>query len=298
MKSIPMAILLLGCAWPVSAQQETKPTEPPKTEPSKQEKMAGKDMHFLHKSKDIAGCNVKNPADENLGEIQELVLDPQTGSIEYAVISFGGFLGMGDKLFAVPWEVLQPAHDTEDMKDAHVVLNIDKERLKNSPGFPRNNWPDMASEEWDKEIREFYREDLQKIEKTEPNMTVRPLKASDVRGCNVETSDGKKAGEIEELVIDPNQGRVAYVVLKEGGFLGFGTDHYAVPWEAFTFTVDKGNDHVCKLRVPQAKFEKAPAYKDDDWKKMSDRVYVEEVYTYYGYPVYWTREKRPVPGQG
>ena len=123
-------------------------------------------------------------------------------------------------------------------------------------------------------------------------------KASDLKGCNVETSDGKKAGEIKDLAIDPNAGRIAYFVLGSGGFLGFGKDLYAVPWEAATVSVTENKKLTCKLHVPEAKFENAPDFVDNDWKRMSDPVFVREVYTYYGTPVYWKDSKAMEAGAG
>jgi hypothetical protein len=72
--------------------------------------------------------------------------------VAYVVLSFGGFLGMGDKLFAVP-----PSALTVDRTEKCLVLNVDKERLKNAPGFDKNDWPDMAETTWTRRINEFYR---------------------------------------------------------------------------------------------------------------------------------------------
>ena len=90
----------------------------------------------------MIGSKVVNPEGEQLGSIKELMIDLDDGQIAYAVLSFGGFLGVGDKLFAVPLEAL--TFDTE----AHtVILDVDKEILKNAPGFDRDHWPDTAQYE-------------------------------------------------------------------------------------------------------------------------------------------------------
>ncbi len=94
-------------------------------------------------AKTLIGDKVRNEQGENLGEIQDLMIDLDRGCIAYAVLSFGGILGMGDKLFAVPWQALdlQP-------EEHMFVLNVDKETLKNAPGFDKNNWPTTANREW------------------------------------------------------------------------------------------------------------------------------------------------------
>lgn len=99
----------------------------------------------------LIGDDVYNHNDEDLGDIKEIMLDMRTGQIAYAVLSFGGMLGMGDKLFAVPWENL-----TLDTINKRFQLNVDKEELKNAPGFDKDNWPDMASDAWNEQMTQFY----------------------------------------------------------------------------------------------------------------------------------------------
>jgi sporulation protein YlmC with PRC-barrel domain len=99
----------------------------------------------------LIGDSVVNGNDDNLGDIKEIMLDMHTGQVAYAVLSFGGFLGMGTKLFAVPWQALHL-----DTVNKRFVLNIDKERLKNAPGFNEDAWPDMGDVTWSNQIHSFY----------------------------------------------------------------------------------------------------------------------------------------------
>jgi len=99
----------------------------------------------------LVGNDVYNHKDEALGEIKEIMLDMSSGRVDYAVLSFGGFLGMGEKLFAVPWSAL-----TLDTKNKRFLLSIEKEKLKKAPGFDKDNWPDMASSDWAKGIHTYY----------------------------------------------------------------------------------------------------------------------------------------------
>lgn len=81
----------------------------------------------------LVGDGVRNTAGDSLGKIEELMIDLPTGRVAYAVLSFGGFLGMGDKLFAIPWSALkldEAAHE--------FVLNVSKERLEKAPGFDKS----------------------------------------------------------------------------------------------------------------------------------------------------------------
>ncbi len=95
-----------------------------------------------------------NNAGDDLGKIEEIMVDVHDNRIAYAVLSFGGFLGIGDKLFAVPWQAL--ALDAENKR---FVLNESKERLENAPGFDKNNWPNMADRTFGGQIYDYYKAD-------------------------------------------------------------------------------------------------------------------------------------------
>lgn len=99
----------------------------------------------------LLGNDVYNKDTEDLGDIKEIMLDMRTGRISYAVLAFGGFLGLGGKLFAVPWEAL-----TLDTEKKRFVLDVNKERFETAPGFDKNQWPDMADPVWEKGIHAYY----------------------------------------------------------------------------------------------------------------------------------------------
>jgi sporulation protein YlmC with PRC-barrel domain len=99
----------------------------------------------------LTGNDVYNNEEEDLGDIKEIMIDMRNGRVAYAVLSFGGFLGMGEKLFAVPWSALKL--DTENKR---FVLDVEKEDLKDAPGFDKDNWPDMADPIWASKIHSYY----------------------------------------------------------------------------------------------------------------------------------------------
>ena len=100
----------------------------------------------------LKGDPVRNTMGEDLGKVEDLMIDLEAGRVAYVVLSFGGFLGLGEKLFAVPWDAL-----TVDMDKHAVILDVPKERLKEAPGFDKNNWPDFSDQAWGARIFEFYR---------------------------------------------------------------------------------------------------------------------------------------------
>jgi sporulation protein YlmC with PRC-barrel domain len=99
----------------------------------------------------LAGDQVQNSAGEDLGKVDEIMIDIPAGKVAYAVLSFGGFLGMGNKLFAVPWSALRVDEDKK-----HFILDVDKKKLENAPGFDKDNWPDMADTSWGTRIFSYY----------------------------------------------------------------------------------------------------------------------------------------------
>ncbi|HEX6734541.1 MAG TPA: PRC-barrel domain-containing protein [Azonexus sp.] len=99
----------------------------------------------------LEGDDVVNAKGEELGEIKDIMIDVRNGKVAYAVLSSGGFLGIGDKLFAIPWGAL-----TLDADRKCFILDVDKDRLKNAPGFDKHHWPSMADPTWAKEVHDYF----------------------------------------------------------------------------------------------------------------------------------------------
>jgi hypothetical protein len=88
---------------------------------------------------------------EEVGSIREIMIDVPSGRVAYAVLGVGGFLGFGERLFAIPWQVL-----TLDEDRKCFLLDVDKNRLQNAPGFDKDNWPDMADVTWASGINSYW----------------------------------------------------------------------------------------------------------------------------------------------
>lgn len=102
-------------------------------------------------AKTLTGDHVHNLQNEHLGEIKEFLLEMSTGKVAYAVMSSGGVLSLGEKLFAVPWEAL-----TLDTANKRFTMNVSKERIENAPGFDTDDWPDMADQQWASQLHSYY----------------------------------------------------------------------------------------------------------------------------------------------
>jgi sporulation protein YlmC with PRC-barrel domain len=99
----------------------------------------------------LRGVNVRNRAGERLGALEDVVIDLPTGRVAYAVVSFGGVLTIGEKLFAIPWSALEL-----DEQHHEIVLDLPRDRLETAPGFDKDHWPDMADLEWGRSIYSYY----------------------------------------------------------------------------------------------------------------------------------------------
>ena len=99
----------------------------------------------------LAKDSVYNRSQENVGSIKEIMIDLPSGRVAYAVLAVGGFLGMGERLFAIPWESLVVDEDRRCF-----IFDVDKRRLENAPGFDKANWPDMTDPDWGFGVRKYW----------------------------------------------------------------------------------------------------------------------------------------------
>lgn len=103
-------------------------------------------------SSTMEGADVKSPTGENLGDIKDLMIDLNTGRVAYAVVSFGGLLGIGSKLFAVPMQALK-----QDAANKCFTLDTTKAALEEAHGFDNDNWPDFADRNWQSAVHAHYK---------------------------------------------------------------------------------------------------------------------------------------------
>ncbi len=109
--------------------------------------MENPEQTHLLSSSSITGTTVKNLKDDDIGSIKDIMLYTDTGEVAYAVLSVNsGFLNMGSKYFAIPWEAFSFVRAARSGEKV-VTLDVDKEKLENSPGFDKDNWPMTAQEE-------------------------------------------------------------------------------------------------------------------------------------------------------
>lgn len=111
------------------------------------------EVRKIYRSSNVRGMTVKSPSKETIGKIEEVAIELGSGQIAYAVLSVGGFLGINNKLFAIPWEEFALTHDETEK---YFVLDTSKEKLTAAPGFDKHDWPKAVERNWESEVEEHY----------------------------------------------------------------------------------------------------------------------------------------------
>ncbi len=104
-------------------------------------------------ARSIMGDDVVNTSGEHIGDIKDLMIDINRGCIAYAVLDVGGFLGIGNKYFAVPWVSFTVNEDNKTL-----VLNVSKDRMEDAPGFDKDHWPMSNDADYYSSVNQYYGE--------------------------------------------------------------------------------------------------------------------------------------------
>ena len=145
------AAAAVAMAWAGALWADQPGTQVDQSQPETQAQRSA----FVFRVADLRGMAVKNSKGEDLGKIEDLVVDTQSGKIRYAALANGGVLGMGEKYFAVPWNSFRLERGAARNRD-FLVLNILPDDLKNATGFDKDHWPNMANEQWISQIEHHY----------------------------------------------------------------------------------------------------------------------------------------------
>jgi sporulation protein YlmC with PRC-barrel domain len=243
------------------------------------------------KASELIKYDVENEQGEDLGDVKDLLIDPVDERIALVVISYGGVLGMGDKLYAAPWNAISFRPN-----EKKIFLKIDKERIKKAPVVNGDLWPESLDDRWASELTTFYAITPYWKDKAGDAKVSAPSKAeimlrraSVILDAKVENDANENLGEVEDLAIASEEGRVLYAVLSFGGILGLGEKYFAIPTAAFDLKPTDLRKLV--LHVDKEKLKKAPGFDKDAWPNMADDRWVTEVHTYYNQKPFWDRAK-------
>ncbi len=104
----------------------------------------------------LMGMNIQNAKGESVGEINDIVLDANTGKVKYAAVTYGGLLGVGNKMFAVPFEAFKCQQDPDDQDEHVMVLNVTQKQLEGQMGFDEDHWPNFADRKFTTDLDARY----------------------------------------------------------------------------------------------------------------------------------------------
>jgi sporulation protein YlmC with PRC-barrel domain len=234
---------------------------------------AAQDVPFpLYKMHTVLDHAVETPQGKDVGRIKEVVLDAAAGDVAYAVLAFGGVLGLGDKLVALPWWALHASAAARPFR-----LQITEEQLKNAPSFNQDEWPDMEARHWRDAIHAYYGRPPYAGQELPPETTRaseapvqrRFLRASYVLQGKVMNPRGQRLGGIKDVVIDATAGHIVYAVLAFKGILQPVDKLFALPWPALQQSAGLG---TFTLDVDTRTLQEAPGFDNDRWPQQAQSL--------------------------
>ena len=282
---------------------EARPVRQSEPRPAPAPASQGARPKVFCKASELMKYDVENDKGDDIGDVKEILFDPVNERVAMVVVSYGGILGMGDKLYAVPWSAFTIPKDAKK-----IIVKIDKEQLKQAPRIDADHWPDTLDDKLAADLGTFYsvspywkdmgapgdiaKGDTAAAAANSKNVTFL-RRASVVLDTNVQNDAGEKLGEVEDLAIGAEEGRVLYAVLSFGGILGMGEKYFAIPISSFDLKSQDPKKLV--LHVDKEKLKKAPGFDKGAWPNMADDRWITEIHTFYEQKPYWERNKPRSP---
>lgn len=224
----------------------------------------------LVRSSNLIGADLYNATGEDIGQLNDVVFDENTGGMMHAVLAAGGFIGIGDKLTSVTWNQIT-VKKTEDGK-LNVTTMLDKAKLTAEKSSDMKSWTGM-DKNW-----------MQELPGTTGHKLVR---MSEVDDAKLFDTNGKHIGEIEDVVVDTQSGKAAYAVVSfEDGFIKMGDDKLTmVPWKLVRQSEKDTAGFV--LHADKAKIETGTFFDEKTWPDMHDLTWNKQIYDHYAVSPFW-----------
>jgi sporulation protein YlmC with PRC-barrel domain len=219
---------------------------------------------------DLVGMDITNQDGEEVGEVAELLVD-SAGMVQYVIFDVGGFLGIDAKSVAVAWDEMtihleddvelgdDEEFDVDDLTVMYTALAPDLEAL---PEFDTSILDDNGY---------IMDEDADPEDDFDAAPYVGMLEVDEFQDYDLRNTEDEDLGEVEDLVIDLNEGQVSYAVVDFGGFLGIAENSVAVPWSEFQLNgTDDPDEEIFTLDVAEADLEAAPTFDFGEWTYPTD----------------------------
>lgn len=293
--SVAVVLAVLTCSLWASAQAPNAPANH-----STSQALA---KGTLWSANESIGANVVGANGDDLGDVEDIVLDRNKSRIAYVIVSYGGLLGLGDKHFAVPWQAFGQTADRE------LSLDIAPEKLKNAPGFEKGTLPNTADPLFHEGVYSFYNAEPYSLEQQQKDRaqtqatqeeagertfdwgswvnrgedTTWARRLGELIGTNIENAQGETIAELEDVIVDSREARAAYAVVSYGGTLGFFTDTAIIPWNALRLDLAR-EAYVTDATLAQLEQAKLS---DSEYRNLEDRKYSEALYSSFRTQPFW-----------
>ncbi|MFW6146057.1 MAG: PRC-barrel domain-containing protein [Planctomycetota bacterium] len=262
----------------------------------------------------LIGTDVKGQGGQTLGQIKDVVLNPQRDKIDYVAIGSGGFLGIGTKYVAVPWGALTIQRASQDRIDS-ITLDISQDQWKQLEGFDTDNWPQSADPNWKQATaqqtgrqegreegtsptgqsvpgttqgeygpdRAARREQDQQQAQAGMEQDLKYRRLTQLMGLPVKNMQQEDLGTLENVIIDMREGRPVFSTVQFGGFLGLGGRKATVPWASMDILPQM---EVARVDVSQDVL-RAVAYEEGNEPDLTQMSEVESIYQRFNQEPYW-----------
>jgi predicted outer membrane protein/sporulation protein YlmC with PRC-barrel domain len=205
----------------------------------------------------LIGMEVLGAYGEPLGKLEDLVLDVRDGSVHYAVLSFGGLVGLGDRLFAFPLQQFRLTASEEGL----LLPGVSADRLQQAPGFERGRWPDWNDHALQSEVDKFHG-----AAPTRPGRHL--VRASELAESDVHDATGREVGEVEDAVVNLASARVRYLVIEHDPGWFAAERLLPLPLAAVHFPADPRADLL--LAVEPERVARQAGFDGDHWPDLND----------------------------
>ncbi|MFI4854033.1 MAG: PRC-barrel domain-containing protein [Phycisphaerales bacterium JB065] len=275
---VPIAAIMLAAGTTLGQTGHTDPKHDQPTPTAQNPAMERGAMFAL--AADIRGREIYNRENEQIGTLTELIIDTRTGTVQYAVVSFGGWLGIDSESVAVPMGAF-----AWDRSEQRFLLPTTRAKVEAAPKFNSENWDQLYDRSWRERTRQAFgslpgveKQDLPRESPERKDRTHdRFILSKDLADATLFANKSEELGGIGDLIIDRNSGAIGFVTLEKGGVLGIGAETYILPWEALSRTTN--NEFA--VQINKDSIDNAPKIDPAEIADLSSREVTSEIYAFY-----------------
>ncbi len=155
-----IALAIAAASFSPLAAQSPLPSKPTSTATDNLHKLDNTSTGPGVRVSKLIGMKIQNSNKESVGQINDFVIDPSSTRVQYVAVTYGGFLGLGDKMFAVPMQAIRITNDPDNSSRVILVMDVTKEQMTGAQGFDENNWPNFSNAEFASELHRRYKVDI------------------------------------------------------------------------------------------------------------------------------------------